>query len=406
MASDIGSYLNLDFLSCNPERLDVTSFMIFTKSLEYIRSKINVCLDGEWIQILVVAEETVKLEASESILQVSSSSNDLDDYSSSDQQAKEVKVTEVNPRGSSSDNFERNVGDFSQNIRKKGDRSIEKKKQVDKVNYCFDMENEQLDSAPEKPSAADSISSNSCSFVACSLGTPNKNLNLHDEVAKKVVPAGILINNPNVSGPICLNGLGVKTLEAQLPLNTTDNPCSIKGLTSFNPNENKLEDQQSHKVEHNKEQSEGELNKNYINFDAHCSRIRNSKKVRKKMRVVFDLGAKADKFIYPVEYRNIQNADFTIPLSGSSSSILYKKNSGNMSLSYNSLTHSDIRNCNSRISLGGLGNMAIAMWNSMNRIGITSVSDAFEPIARIQEFEKREVKGGEGAKGLANFFQC
>lgn len=48
------------------------------------------------------------------------------------------------------------------------------------------------------------------------------------------------------------------------------------------------------------EARESNTENNLINFDAQCHRPKNSKKVRKKMREVFDLGVKVENFVYPV----------------------------------------------------------------------------------------------------------
>lgn len=62
LLSNIGVCLNLNFLNNKPARLDVMSLMIFIDKLETIRNKIFVCLDGKWINILVVEEATILLE--------------------------------------------------------------------------------------------------------------------------------------------------------------------------------------------------------------------------------------------------------------------------------------------------------------------------------------------------------
>lgn len=122
-------------------------------------------------------------------------------------------------------------------------------------------------------------------------------------------------------------------------------------------------------------------------FDGLCRKLKNSKILRKYMRAVFELGEKVENFIYPVEYsvaaasKEIPGSNLFIP-----NNCLYM----DFPLSSNSITHSRILNCNSRIHKGGLGNMSVGMRNAMNRLGITTVSDAYDPISKIQELERRD----------------
>lgn len=46
LLSDVGVIANFNFLERSLKRLDVFSLMIFTKSVESIQSKTNVCMDG------------------------------------------------------------------------------------------------------------------------------------------------------------------------------------------------------------------------------------------------------------------------------------------------------------------------------------------------------------------------
>lgn len=41
--------------------------------------------------------------------------------------------------------------------------------------------------------------------------------------------------------------------------------------------------------------------KQHLSLDAQCIKVKNSKKTKKKMREVFDLGKKKEDFVYPVE---------------------------------------------------------------------------------------------------------
>lgn len=50
--------------------------------------------------------------------------------------------------------------------------------------------------------------------------------------------------------------------------------------------------------------------------------------------------------------------------------------------------------------------MAVGMWNSMIKIGITNISEDFDPIARIQELVKRDSKVEKVGKGIETSFQC
>lgn len=59
LLSDVGSLVNGDCLELNPERLDVTSVMVFTNHLGIISKKIKVSVDGEIFTILVIEDSTV-----------------------------------------------------------------------------------------------------------------------------------------------------------------------------------------------------------------------------------------------------------------------------------------------------------------------------------------------------------
>lgn len=100
-----------------------------------------------------------------------------------------------------------------------------------------------------------------------------------------------------------------------------------------------------------------------INFDAHCNRMKN--------------------YVHPMESRFAHSKDPSKTQSGSLSNALNNKEPMDIILTSHSLTHSNIRICNNRIVVGGMGSMVVGMWNSMNRLGIKNVFDAFDPIARI-----------------------
>lgn len=47
-----------------------------------------------------------------------------------------------------------------------------------------------------------------------------------------------------------------------------------------------------------------------FSFDNQCKKVKNSKRLRKKMREVIDLGEKMEDFVYPVEqWLNYSNAE-------------------------------------------------------------------------------------------------
>lgn len=63
--SDVGFCQNLESLTNNPSRFDVLSLMIFTSSLDMIRNKVTVCLNGKWIDTLIVEETSLSMEERE-----------------------------------------------------------------------------------------------------------------------------------------------------------------------------------------------------------------------------------------------------------------------------------------------------------------------------------------------------
>lgn len=116
---------------------------------------------------------------------------------------------------------------------------------------------------------------------------------------------------------------------------------------------------------------------------------KNSKKVRKKMHELFNLGEKAEKFDFPMELLRKEGGRN----SSGDLSLLENYKNNDCLLSGNSLTYSDIMNYNNRIEKGSLGNMSVGLWNSMNRIGIINVSEAFDPISKIKELEGKGCEG-------------
>lgn len=107
------------------------------------------------------------------------------------------------------------------------------------------------------------------------------------------------------------------------------------------------------------------------------------------MREVLDLGSKVENFVFPVENRFLLYQESALPLPGSNSLIINNNIlPAGIPLSCDSLTCSDVRNCNYRIANGALGKTAEGLWNSMTKLGITNVSNEFNPIYRLQDLER------------------
>ncbi|XP_058732730.1 uncharacterized protein LOC131604301 [Vicia villosa] len=62
LVTDIGIIAHFGFLDLKPERFDVLSFMIFTHHLDPIRNKVNVCMDGSWVCMMVIEDVAVRNE--------------------------------------------------------------------------------------------------------------------------------------------------------------------------------------------------------------------------------------------------------------------------------------------------------------------------------------------------------
>lgn len=77
--------------------------------------------------------------------------------------------------------------------------------------------------------------------------------------------------------------------------------------------------------------------------------------------------------------------DLPPPLS-SSKHLFFKHSfvSSGVHLSCESLTHSDVRNCNFRIVNGEMGNIYEGLWRSMTNLGISNISKEFDPVARLE----------------------
>lgn len=190
LLSDIGVCPNLNFLNSKPSHLDVESSMIFTANLEMIRNKVSLCLDGKWINILIVEEAMVSMEEQGDDFEDKGSSSDMGDFSSSDSEDMEEEGPVWNDRHSIAEHEERNESDGSLQV-KNGD--MEKVKRKSKKSDCIYFPNVGLDGMvyyDGNTNGAESISTESSTFVACSIGNSVNKLIFDDEGAKQVVPGG------------------------------------------------------------------------------------------------------------------------------------------------------------------------------------------------------------------------
>lgn len=62
--------------------------MVFTKSAESIRSKVNIYMDGGWISMMVIEEVTMKTESEEHSFGEDSSSSEFEERSFSSEQCR------------------------------------------------------------------------------------------------------------------------------------------------------------------------------------------------------------------------------------------------------------------------------------------------------------------------------
>lgn len=124
-----------------------------------------------------------------------------------------------------------------------------------------------------------------------------------------------------------------------------------------------------------------------LSFDDHCHKPRNYKKVRKKMRDIIDIGEKVEDHVYLVEAFYLLKQDQIRTNSGTVHGHLKSNFAlGDIPVSSDSLTHYDVRNlrnCNSRVVKGVPRKALEGLWNSMNKLGISLTSNAFEPILRL-----------------------
>lgn len=113
LISDIGLCINFDPIMGKPERLDVLSLMIFTNEVESIRSKITVCLDGKWINILIMEEAMVSMDEPKSFSEEGSMSSEMDDYSFSESEKKDEDYLKGKHQHNYATFLERKDGDSS-----------------------------------------------------------------------------------------------------------------------------------------------------------------------------------------------------------------------------------------------------------------------------------------------------
>lgn len=67
LLSNVGIMANSQSLEEKSSRLDVTKLMIFTDNIGPINRIINVCVDGDWIKILLVEDVVVSLQKDDGI---------------------------------------------------------------------------------------------------------------------------------------------------------------------------------------------------------------------------------------------------------------------------------------------------------------------------------------------------
>lgn len=125
-------------------------------------------------------------------------------------------------------------------------------------------------------------------------------------------------------------------------------------------------------------------------FDTECKKLKNSKKVRKKKREVFNIGGRVENFVYPDEPVILHKSD-NLP------GVVFDPQKDNylsdgLPLTCDSLNHSDIINCNSRVVKRVFGKASEGLWKSMNNLGIVNVSKEYDPIQKLEEMEKRDLK--------------
>lgn len=78
--------------------------------------------------------------------------------------------------------------------------------------------------------------------------------------------------------------------------------------------------------------------------------------------------------------------------------------SGGIRLTCDSLSQSDIENCNKRILKGAIRKATEGLRKSMNRLGIINRADNFDPIQKLLDMENRDTKVEKELKGTINLF--
>lgn len=153
-----------------------------------------------------------------------------------------------------------------------------------------------------------------------------------------------------------------------------------------------------------KNNSELHVNSENLCFDVECSKARNSKTERRKMREVFNLGEKIENFVYLVEpYLSQLNDQVKAASVPACDHPCFNVKLDGLPLTCELLSHFDVMNYNSRVVKIAFGKTSEGMWNSMSKLGIANLSNECDPVKRLKEMERRDSKGLEVLKG--NFYQ-
>ncbi|XP_058726994.1 uncharacterized protein LOC131598405 [Vicia villosa] len=193
-------------------------------------------------------------------------------------------------------------------------------------------------------------------------------------------------NGPTVIGPkvnSLVDPVNAKDNSAVKPLWTVDNYVSPHGDFFNSKLDEKGVGPRQETKENIKVVKEGAMHADIgdrvenkpLSFDEQCKKLKNSKKVRKQLREIFDLGERVDNFVYPADLVFLMN-------SGNESRNLHGGCSAGRSISIDSLTNSDVMNCIARVIKRTLGNNSEGLWKSMNNLGITNSSVCFERCQR------------------------
>lgn len=240
-------------------------------------------------------------------------------------------------------------------------------------------------------SGVDSISSKSSSFVLCSVESV-KDLIFDDEMVKQVGPGGIFLKSSRevvnrqkegsglneelgIGSKVGPDGLFIKSSrdvetrqqediglikEIGIGSKKGDGQILTKSAIPINSGSGNKGSHQLCRQDETKE-ADGLMEDNLVKFDVQCSKLKNSKKIRKKMRDVFELREKVEKCIYLVEHCTLPRLDRSKKKPSSFSKVPKNPLILDLPLSNDSLTHSEVRNCNYRIEKGGIGNMSVGI---------------------------------------------